>query len=331
MAAHQAPLSLGFSRQEHWSGLPFPSPVHESEKWKWSRSVVSDPQRPHGLQPTRLLHPWDFPGGSTGAGAIAFSAAVPCPALILCWRSVRLSMHCMPRAASWRALQFRKLVFLSIPIPRSILVPRYPLWDFKNEFMYLFIWLCRILVVPCTIFYLHCSMWALVPWPRIELGPLHWEHRVLVTESQGSLLWDLIDLCLSFSAHLIHRKVGVCFSLNYSTHKIMLGPPWFITASRKSKENGSDTSEYLLCSAVCLTKRWELSLCFADARSEARRVGVICSPWEAGLGFELSSIRFGSGVFPMPLCFLRPKHSWSLSSSPKTTTFMAPCVLGAVL
>ena len=24
--------SLGFSRQEHWSGLPFPSPVHESEK-----------------------------------------------------------------------------------------------------------------------------------------------------------------------------------------------------------------------------------------------------------------------------------------------------------
>ena len=26
-AAQQAPLSLGFSRQEHWSGLPFPSPV----------------------------------------------------------------------------------------------------------------------------------------------------------------------------------------------------------------------------------------------------------------------------------------------------------------
>ena len=24
--AHQAPLSLGFSRQEYWSGLPFPSP-----------------------------------------------------------------------------------------------------------------------------------------------------------------------------------------------------------------------------------------------------------------------------------------------------------------
>ena len=67
-ASHQAPLSLGFSRQEHWSGLPFPSPVHGSEKWKCSRSVVSDSPRPHGLQPTRLLRPWDFPGKSTGVG-----------------------------------------------------------------------------------------------------------------------------------------------------------------------------------------------------------------------------------------------------------------------
>ena len=26
-AAHQAPLSLGFSGQEYWSGLPLPSPI----------------------------------------------------------------------------------------------------------------------------------------------------------------------------------------------------------------------------------------------------------------------------------------------------------------
>ena len=64
--AYQAPLSLGFSRQEHWSGLPFPSPTHESGKWKGSRSVVSDSSLPHGLQPSRLLRPWDFLGKSTG-------------------------------------------------------------------------------------------------------------------------------------------------------------------------------------------------------------------------------------------------------------------------
>ena len=28
MAAHQAPPSLGFSKQEHWSGLPFQNPNH---------------------------------------------------------------------------------------------------------------------------------------------------------------------------------------------------------------------------------------------------------------------------------------------------------------
>ncbi|KAI4548554.1 hypothetical protein MG293_000884 [Ovis ammon polii] len=31
-AAHQAPQSMGFSRQGHWSGLPFPSPVREAEQ-----------------------------------------------------------------------------------------------------------------------------------------------------------------------------------------------------------------------------------------------------------------------------------------------------------
>ena len=34
----------------------------------FSGSVVSDTLRPHGLQPTRLLHPCDSPGKSTGVG-----------------------------------------------------------------------------------------------------------------------------------------------------------------------------------------------------------------------------------------------------------------------
>ena len=40
-AAHQASPSLGFFRQEHWSGLPFSSPMCESEKWKWKVKVKS--------------------------------------------------------------------------------------------------------------------------------------------------------------------------------------------------------------------------------------------------------------------------------------------------
>ena len=50
------------ARTLEWVAISF------SNKWKWSRSVVSDSSRPHGLQPTRLLCPWDFPGKSTGVG-----------------------------------------------------------------------------------------------------------------------------------------------------------------------------------------------------------------------------------------------------------------------
>ena len=78
-AAHQAAPSLGFSRQEHWSGLPFPSPMHESEsevaqvvylKVTQSCLTPSDPMdfslpgsSIHGIFQARVLE-W---------GAIAFS------------------------------------------------------------------------------------------------------------------------------------------------------------------------------------------------------------------------------------------------------------------
>ena len=86
MAVHLAPLSLGFSRQVHWSGLSFTSPMPESEKWKWSRSVVSDSSQPHGLQPITFLCPWGFPGKSTGVGC-------HCPLWELDWNPPIYWMH----------------------------------------------------------------------------------------------------------------------------------------------------------------------------------------------------------------------------------------------
>ena len=50
----------------------------------WVDSVVSDSSRPHGLQPTRLLSPWDFPGKSTGVGCLCFLR------LIYYWQSKML-------------------------------------------------------------------------------------------------------------------------------------------------------------------------------------------------------------------------------------------------
>ena len=65
MAAQQAPLSLGFSRQEHWSGLPFPSPMREVKSERevaQSCPTLSDPMdcslpgsSIHGIFQARVL------------------------------------------------------------------------------------------------------------------------------------------------------------------------------------------------------------------------------------------------------------------------------------
>ena len=95
-AAHQTPPSLGFSRQEHWSGLPYQAPpsmgFFQARVLEWGAiafskryaklnqmmdackitSVVSDSSQTYGLQPTSLLCLWDSPGKNTGVGCLAF-------------------------------------------------------------------------------------------------------------------------------------------------------------------------------------------------------------------------------------------------------------------
>ena len=56
MAAHQAPPSLGFSRQEHWSGLPFPSPKYISIKPYLLRDLI---MKWYYMYQMFFLHWWD--------------------------------------------------------------------------------------------------------------------------------------------------------------------------------------------------------------------------------------------------------------------------------
>ena len=67
-AAHQAPPSLGFSRQEHWRGCHF---LLQCMKVK-SQSEVTQScptlRNPMDCKPARLFHPWDFPGKNTRVG-----------------------------------------------------------------------------------------------------------------------------------------------------------------------------------------------------------------------------------------------------------------------
>ena len=71
--AYQAPPPMGFSRQEYWSGLPFPSPMHVKSESEVTQScpTLSDPMdcslpgsSAHGI----------FQAGVLEWGAIAFSS-----------------------------------------------------------------------------------------------------------------------------------------------------------------------------------------------------------------------------------------------------------------
>ena len=64
------------------------------ERRERSRSVVSYSLRPHGLQPTRLLCPWDFPAKNTGVGChfllqeILKPCSNPCIEISFCYLSI---------------------------------------------------------------------------------------------------------------------------------------------------------------------------------------------------------------------------------------------------
>ena len=54
MASHQASPSLGFSRQEHWSGLPFPSPIISDEVIKKKVCYCPDELATEAIKPSKL-------------------------------------------------------------------------------------------------------------------------------------------------------------------------------------------------------------------------------------------------------------------------------------
>ena len=114
-------MSMGVSRQEHWSGLPFPSPTGMIER-KWSRSVVSDSllsipwtaahQAPPSMEFSRQEY-WSglpFPSPLKGPAAAAAKLLQSCPTL---WDPIDSSPPGSPvpgilqaRTLEWVAISF---------------------------------------------------------------------------------------------------------------------------------------------------------------------------------------------------------------------------------
>ena len=91
--AHQAPLSKGFSRQEYWSGLPFPYPGLENSDCK-------DPSSREIRMEARMVAVWEWWGGWYKWDQVSDHAG--------CWRPT-----CIWGAHFFPALMFPSLVRLA--------------------------------------------------------------------------------------------------------------------------------------------------------------------------------------------------------------------------
>ena len=124
--AYQAPLSMGFSRKEYCSGLPFPSPgdlphpglphcrqmlyhlSHQGShlRWKWLSHVWLF--APHGL-----YNPWNSPGQNTGVDSLSLlqgSSQTKDQTQVSCiWYCIKPTSFLM-----WLVSSFFKCYFLSI-------------------------------------------------------------------------------------------------------------------------------------------------------------------------------------------------------------------------
>ena len=116
MAAHQAPRSLGFSRQEHWIGLPFPSPMHERKSESEVVQlcpILSDPM--DGSLPGSSVH-GVFQAGVLEWGATAFSV----------YMSMLLEKHFQGKFTRWADLSSSWRSQLPERIHCQISFPRFP-------------------------------------------------------------------------------------------------------------------------------------------------------------------------------------------------------------
>ena len=116
------------ARTLEWAAISFSN----AGKWKWSHSVLSDSYQPHGLQPTRLLRPWDFPGKSTGVGCHCLLSITNSPSLLILM-SIELVMPsnyfilCCPLLLP--SSIFPSITVFSSESPLQIRWPKY--WSFS--------------------------------------------------------------------------------------------------------------------------------------------------------------------------------------------------------
>ena len=136
-AAHQAPVSMRFSRQGYWSGLPLPSPedlpnpgIQPRSTALQADSLLTELQGKHST--------WNSPGQNTGVGSLSLLQGIfPTqglkPGLLHCrWILYQLSHKGSPRILEWGAYPF-SWIFLTQESNQGLLHHRWILDQLSYE------------------------------------------------------------------------------------------------------------------------------------------------------------------------------------------------------
>ena len=77
-AARQAPLSMGFSRQKYWSGLPFPPPGIKSMSPALAGGLFTTDHlgSPLNILKVSQSSPWNSSGQNTGVGSLSLAQRI---------------------------------------------------------------------------------------------------------------------------------------------------------------------------------------------------------------------------------------------------------------
>ena len=210
MAAHQAPLSLGFSRQEHWSGLPFPSPMHESEKkvkllsrvWLFAIPWAAAHQAPPSMEFSRqeywsgvplpsLLALYVYLTNRCVCSWMEISRIRVCVCVCVCMCVCKIPSPFLPHVESGFILtlmepcdpSFNIKPFTLIFFSYSSFIPLSSREENKeNCFLLHMLWLC-----PCAYMFFHISIWT--PLLSMEGLWISWQYQSGSEVLCGAMDW----------------------------------------------------------------------------------------------------------------------------------------------